>query len=77
MLRPADATETLEAWKVALGRRQGPTVLALSRQNLPVLDRSAFAPTSGVQRGGYILWETSEKPDVILLGTGSEVHIAL
>jgi len=77
VLRPADATETVEAWKVALGRRQGPTALALSRQNLPVLDRSAFAPASGVQRGGYILWEASEKPDVILLGTGSEVHIAL
>ena len=62
---------------MALARRQGPTALALSRQNLPVLDRSALAPASGVQRGGYILWEATEKPNVILLGTGSEVHIAL
>ncbi len=77
VLRPADATETVEAWKVALGRRQGPTVLALSRQNLPVLDRSALAPASGVQRGGYTLWEATEKPDVILIGTGSEVQIAM
>jgi transketolase len=77
VLRPADATETVEAWKVALGRRQGPTALALSRQNLPVLDRSALAPASGVQRGGYTLWEATEKPDVILIGTGSEVHIAM
>ena len=77
VLRPADATETVEAWKVALGRRQGPTVLALSRQNLPVLDRSVFAPASGVQRGGYILWEASEQPEVILIGTGSEVQIAM
>jgi len=77
VLRPADATETMEAWKVALGRRQGPTALALSRQNLPVLDRSTLAPASGVQRGGYILWEATERPDVILIGTGSEVHIAM
>ena len=77
VLRPADATETVEAWRVALGRRQGPTALALSRQNLPVLDRSTLAPASGVQRGGYILWEATERPDVILIGTGSEVHIAM
>ena len=77
VLRPADATETVEAWRVALGRRQGPTALALSRQNLPVLDRSTLAPASGVQRGGYILWEATERPNVILIGTGSEVHIAM
>lgn len=77
VLRPADATETVEAWKVALEREHGPTALVLSRQDLPVLDRSALAPTSGVQRGGYVLWEASHRPDVVIIGTGSEVHIAL
>ena len=76
-LRPADATETVEAWKIALQRCHGPTALVLSRQNLPVLDREKLAPASGVQRGGYILWEAATPPDVILIGTGSEVHIAL
>ena len=77
VIRPADATECVEAWKVALERRHGPTALVLSRQNLPVLDRTALAPTSGVQRGGYVLWEASGNPKAILIGTGSEVHIAL
>jgi len=77
VLRPADATETAEAWKIALQRRHGPTALLLSRQNLPVLDREALAPASGVQRGGYVLWEAAAPPDVILIGTGSEVHITL
>ena len=77
VLRPADATETLEAWKVALNRRNGPTVLVLSRQNLPILGHSNTAPASSVQRGGYVLWDESDKPDVILIGTGSEVHIAM
>jgi len=76
-LRPADATETVEAWKIALERRHGPTALVLSRQNLPVLDRTALAPASRVQRGAYILWESAVSPEVILIGTGSEVHIAL
>jgi len=76
-IRPADATETVEAWKVALQRRDGPTALVLSRQNLPVLDRKKLAPASGAQRGGYVLWEAAASPDVIIIGTGSEVHIAL
>jgi transketolase len=76
-LRPADATETLEAWKVAMTRQHGPTALILSRQNLPMLDRAKLAPASGLQQGGYILWEAASLPDVIIIGTGSEVHIAL
>ncbi|MFC1991025.1 transketolase [Chloroflexota bacterium] len=76
-IRPADAIETVEAWKAAMKRRHGPTALIFSRQNLPVLDRTALAPASGVQRGGYILWEAAASPDVIVIGTGSEVHIAL
>ncbi|MFH1087585.1 MAG: transketolase, partial [Chloroflexota bacterium] len=76
-IRPADATETLEAWRIALERRHGPTALILSRQNLPLLDRSALAPAAGVRRGGYVLWEAPGKTEIILIGTGSEVHIAL
>ena len=77
VLRPADATETVEAWKAAIERVEGPTALAFSRQNLPLLDRSVLAPASGVRRGAYILWESSDSPDVILIATGSEVHIAM
>ena len=77
VLRPADATETVEAWKAAIERKDGPTVLAFSRQNLPVLDRSSLAPASGVRQGGYVLWESSNSPDVIIIATGSEVHIAM
>ena len=76
-IRPADAAETVEAWKVALERRHGPTALILSRQNLPVLDRTLLASASGVQRGGYVLREVGSPPDAIIIGTGSEVHIAL
>lgn len=77
VLRPADATETVEVWKAAMERRTGPAALVLSRQDLPVLDRDLLAPAAGVGRGGYVLWESSSTPDVILIGTGSEVHIAL
>ena len=76
-IRPADATETAEAWRIALERRTGPTALILTRQNLPVLDRAALAPASGVRRGGYTLWQASPSPDIILIGSGSEVHIAM
>ncbi|MGH2625844.1 MAG: transketolase family protein, partial [Anaerolineales bacterium] len=75
-IRPADATETVEAWRVALSRRDGPTALLLTRQAVPVLDRSVLAPAAGAARGGYVLADV-ERPDVILIGTGSEVHIAL
>jgi transketolase len=76
-IRPSDANETAEAWKVAMERRYGPTALVLSRQDLPVLDRAELSPASGVWRGAYILWEAATAPDVIVIGTGSEVHIAL
>jgi transketolase len=76
-IRPADATETVEAWKLALENRHGPTALILTRQNLPVLDRTTLASADGVRRGGYILWEVAPSPQIIIIGTGSEVHIAL
>jgi transketolase len=78
VIRPADATETAEAWRVALLNQRGPTALVFTRQNVPVLDRTELAPATGLQHGAYILWEASEAaPEVILIGTGSEVHIAL
>ena len=78
VLRPADATETVEAWRAALEDIDGPTALALTRQKLPVLDRSdsRFAPAAGVRRGGYVLSDAPQ-PQMILIGSGSEVHIAL
>jgi len=75
--RPADATETVEVWRAAMSRRDGPTVMAFTRQNLPVLDRSVLSPASGVLKGGYILWESGDSPQVVIMATGSEVHIAL
>lgn len=77
VIRPADATETAEAWSAALERRNGPTALVLTRQILPVLDRTRLAPARGLHKGGYVLWEATPDPEVILIGTGSEVHIAL
>jgi transketolase len=76
-VRPADATETAGAWKVALERDDGPVALALSRQKLPTL---AETTREGVERGAYVLWEASEAnglPDLVLIATGSEVHVAL
>jgi len=75
--RPADATETVEVWRAAINRQDGPTVMAFTRQNLPVLDRSVFKPASGALKGGYVLWESNDSPQVVIIATGSEVHIAL
>jgi transketolase len=77
-VRPGDANETSYAWRLALERRDGPVALALTRQKLPTLDRDEVAPAQGVLRGAYTLWQSGEgEPDVILLATGSELHIAL
>jgi transketolase len=78
VVRPADANETAQAWRLALEHTDRPTALCLTRQNLPVLDRTTLAPASDVERGGYILAEASDgSPQVILIGTGSEVAICL
>jgi transketolase len=79
VIRPCDANETAEAWRVAISHRSGPVALALSRQNLPTLDRkSKYASAQGLHQGAYILYgETGNKPDVVLIASGSEVHIAL
>jgi transketolase len=76
-VRPADANETAEAWRVALERTDGPVALSLSRQNVPTLDRSGLAPASMLGCGAYTLWESSSSPDLILIGTGAEVGLAL
>jgi transketolase len=78
VIRPAEATETAAAWKVALEYKDGPTALALSRQKLPVIDRSKSPSADMVAKGAYILSEASKAtPDVILIATGSEVSLAL
>ncbi len=78
VIRPADANEAVHAWRVALTWRDGPVLLALSRQKVPTLDRSAMAAASGLERGGYVLTETAgRRPDMILIASGSEVHLAL
>lgn len=77
LFRPADAAETVEAWRAALTRTDGPTLLVLTRQKLPVLDRDQLGAASGTARGAYILRDTPGTPDAILIATGSEVGIAL
>ncbi|CAM2064572.1 transketolase [Sulfidibacter corallicola] len=78
VIRPADATEVAEAWRVIMGHEGSPINLVLSRQNLPTLDRSTLESASGVAKGAYTLSEAKDgKPAVILIGTGAEVHTAL
>ena len=77
LIRPADATETAEAWKVAISQREKPVILALSRQGLPVLDRNSYPPASNLAYGAYTIWESSPEPDTIVIATGSELHIAI
>jgi len=78
VIRPADANEVREAWKVILQLHREPTVLALTRQALPTIDRKKFPPASGLARGAYILADApAGRPEVILIGTGSEVALCL
>jgi transketolase len=84
VVRPADANETAEAWRIALARRDGPTAICLTRQGLPIYDRTEFGAASGARKGGYILADSSDEqgsspttPDVVLIATGSEVDLAV
>lgn len=78
LIRPCDANETAEAWRAALRRRDGPTALVLTRQNLPILDRSGVAGAQNLARGAYVLRDAPEgNPNLILIASGSEVHLAL
>jgi transketolase len=78
VLRPADANETAEAWRAALGQCKRPAALVLTRQALPTLDRTKYAAASGVAKGGYVLADAGGGlPEVILIGTGSEVQLCV
>jgi transketolase len=77
-LRPADANEVVEAWRVVIGLKHQPACLVLSRQPLPTFDRKRFASASGVAKGAYVLADAKDgKPAVILIGTGSEVALCI
>ena len=77
VLRPADANEVAEAWRVAMHQKHHPVALILSRQALPTLDRKKYQPAAGTTKGAYILADCEGTPDVILMGTGSEVQLCV
>jgi len=78
VIRPADATETVEAWRVAILSHSGPVALVLTRQKVPVIDRAKYSPANGLRLGGYVLAEApGGKPAIVLLASGSEVDIVL
>jgi transketolase len=78
VLRPADANEAVEAWRIIMRLRHEPVALILTRQALPTIDRTRYASTEGVHRGAYVLADADDrKPQVLLLATGSEVSLAL
>ena len=76
-LRPADANEVAEAYRVIFSLKDQPAVLALSRQPLPTFDRAKYGPASGTAKGGYVLADSDGTPEVILIGTGSEVQLCV
>src|ERR671937_2427797 len=73
VIRPADASETAEAWRVAVAHRAGPVALVLTRQKLGFIDREKYAPASGLARGAYVLADGGDEPQVVLMSSGSEV----
>jgi transketolase len=75
VLRPGDANETRYAWELALERKDGPTALVLTRQHVPTLDRRIYAPASGLRRGAYVLNPAETAPELVLIGTGSELSL--
>jgi transketolase len=78
LIRPADASETAEAWRAALKHKKGPVALVLTRQKLPFIDRSKYASASGLARGAYVLADSpGGAPQVVMMSTGSEVSLIL
>ena len=77
VIRPCDANEVAEAWRVMMQQRHQPTSLVLTRQDVPTLDRARYASAEGLRQGGYVLADCEGEPQVILIATGSEVHIAV
>ena len=75
VIRPGDANEVAEAWKVAIRRRNGPTLLALTRQKIPTLDRAKYSPASGLEHGAYVLADLGGEPEIVLMASGSELAL--
>jgi transketolase len=78
VIRPADPTETVEAWRAAIVSRTGPVALVLTRQKVAVIDRAKYAPANGLRLGGYVLADARQgNPQLVLLASGSEVELVL
>jgi transketolase len=77
LIRPADANETVQAWKIALEHKGGPVILVFTRQGLPIIDQDKYGKATELAKGAYILSEASKKPDLILMATGSEVALIM
>jgi len=77
LIRPADANETAVAWQLAMESKKHPMALALTRQAIPTFDRTKYASAEGVRRGAYTFSDVEGTPDVLLIGTGSELQLAL
>lgn len=77
VIRPADANETVEAWKYAINHIGGPVALILTRQKLPILDQNKYGSAKGLENGAYIVKDSKQKPDLLLIATGSEVSLSL
>jgi transketolase len=77
VIRPADANETVQAWKIAVEHKGGPVVLVFTRQGLPIIDQDKYAKATNLEKGAYILSEASKAPDLILIATGSEVSLIM
>ncbi|MDW8293935.1 MAG: transketolase [Aquificaceae bacterium] len=77
VVRPADANETAVAWEIAIQRKKGPTALVLTRQKVPLIDRSKYPPAESIKKGAYVLLECEGLPELIILASGSEVHPVL
>ena len=77
VVRPGDANEVVETWRAAISNRKGPTLMALTRQNVPVLDRSKYAAATGLSRGAYVLADLGKDPEIVLIASGSELGIVV
>nr|KXH71719.1 MAG: transketolase [Candidatus Thorarchaeota archaeon SMTZ1-45] len=75
VIRPGDANEVVEAWRISIERSQGPTLMAFTRQNVPILNRNKYAPATGLRKGAYVLVDLGNTPEIILMATGSEVPL--
>jgi transketolase len=75
VIRPGDANEVVEAWKMAISRTNAPTLMTLTRQKIPTLDRAKLGPASGLQKGAYVLADLGKEPQIVLMASGSELHL--